>query len=49
MSTYQRIGIPDNVINTFLVIALVFLFAPYVGGHDFGIFKDPIFPLEIEK
>ena len=49
VSTYQRIGIPDNVINTFLVIALVFLFAPYVGGHDFGIFKVPIFPLEIEK
>jgi ubiquinone/menaquinone biosynthesis C-methylase UbiE len=49
VSTYQRIGIPDNVINTFLVIAVVFLFAPYVGGHDFGIFKVPIFPLEIEK
>ncbi|WP_197026974.1 class I SAM-dependent methyltransferase [Methylomonas sp. 11b] len=49
MNTYQRIGIPDNVINTFLVITVVLLLAPYVGGLDFGIFKVPSFPPEIEK
>lgn len=49
VNSYQRLGIPDNVINTALIISVVLLLAPYVGGLDFGIFKVPSFPPEIEK
>lgn len=48
VNTYQRLGIPDSVINTILVIAVALLLTPYVGGLDFGIFKVPSFPPAVQ-
>jgi len=48
-NTFQKLGIPDNLISTVFVILLVLLIAPYAGGVDFGIFKVPIFSLGIAQ
>jgi len=48
VSTYQRLGVPSNVINTILVIIIALLLAPYLGGLDFGVLKVPDFPPTIE-
>ncbi len=49
VNTYQRLGIPSNVIHTVLVILIVLLLAPYVRGLDFKIFIVPDFPPNIEN
>lgn len=43
-NTSQRLGLPPQLINTLFLVSLLFIFAPYVGGTDFGIFKVPILP-----
>ena len=49
LSTYQKFGVPDKLINTIFVLLLILLIAPYGGGLDFGIFKVPVLPLNFEN
>ena len=48
VNTYQRLSVPSNVIHTIFVLIIILLLSPYVGGIDFGFFKVPAFPPEIE-
>ena len=48
VNTYQRLGVPAQVINTIFVLIMALLIAPYVGGIDFGVVKVPDLPLGLE-
>lgn len=48
VNTYQRLGISESVIIIILLIAVALLAWPYFGGLDFGIFKVPNLPPDVQ-
>jgi serine/threonine protein kinase len=47
-STFELLGLPQQFGVVVLTLALVFVISPYSGGADFGIFKIPAFPPNIQ-
>ncbi|MGH9930018.1 MAG: hypothetical protein ACREA9_12460 [Pyrinomonadaceae bacterium] len=42
-SVIKALGIPEPFAATLLIFSFVLFLSPYLSGHDFGIFKIPIF------
>jgi len=48
VSTYQRVGVPPQLITVFFLFLIALVIAPYAGGVDFGGFKVPVLPFELK-